>query len=288
MASRGAVTGAAGVGQGAGRRLRAVIADDDRATTAILTSALQRWGLDVSVAHDGLAAWELLTCGDTPALVILDWTMPGLDGIELCRRIRQNPALARTYVLLLTARESRSDLVTGLDAGADDYMVKPIDVEELRARVHVGLRVAALQGSLAERVTELQSTRDHLARLVSTDALTDLYSRRWWFELAETEASRSRRYDRPFSLLVLDLDFFKRVNDTYGHGEGDALLRRVADMMRAECRQSDLVGRLGGEEFAVLLPETGLAAAQPLAERLTRACRTLPVSPANGDQRCSC
>ncbi len=262
--------------------MRAVIADDDRGTTAILASALRRWGLEVAIAHDGDTAWRLLASGEPPALAVLDWTMPGMDGITLCRRIRQEPALASMYVLLLTARESRSDLVTGLDAGADDYMVKPIDVEELRARVQVGMRVATLQGSLAERVSELQSTRDHLARLVSTDALTELYSRRWWFQLAAAEVSRSDRYNRPLSLLVIDLDFFKNVNDTFGHDAGDVLLRRFADMLRVECRQSDIVGRLGGEEFALLLPETGLDAARALAERLTRACRALTVTARDG------
>jgi two-component system, cell cycle response regulator len=268
--------------------MRVLVADDDRPTTAMLAGVLRAWGLDVSVADDGLAAWRHLTSGEPPALAILDWTMPGLDGLTLCQRIRQTPALAGLYVLLLTARDGRSDLVAGLDAGADDYMVKPIDAEELRARVHVGMRVAALQQSLAARVEELQSASDHLARLVSTDALTDLCSRRWWFQLAAAEISRSDRYDRPLSLLVVDLDHFKNVNDTFGHDAGDALLRRFADMLRGECRQSDIIGRLGGEEFALLLPETGIAAARVLAERLTRACRA-PGVPAHDDPvTCSC
>ena len=138
-------------------------------------------------------------------------------------------------------------------------MIKPIDPEELRARVQVGIRAANLQGRLEGRVSELESARDHLARLVSTDALTELNSRRWWFELAATELSRSRRYDRVFSLMVIDLDFFKRVNDTFGHDAGDIVLRRFADMLRVECRHSDIVGRLGGEEFALLAPETSIA-----------------------------
>src|SRR5687768_6713450 len=226
----------------------AVIADDDRMTVELVSKTLQRWGVDVKVAHDGNAAWRLLGSASVPALAIIDWMMPGLDGIELCRRIRSTPTLASMYVILLTARDSRPDLIVGLDAGADDYMVKPVDVEELRARVQVGFRVATLQARLSLRVTQLESARDHLARLASTDALTGLLSRRWWFDLAAKEFSRSRRYHRDLSVMALDLDFFKRVNDTFGHDAGDRLLQQVAEMLRFQCRQSDLVGRLRSEE----------------------------------------
>jgi two-component system cell cycle response regulator len=268
--------------------MRALIADDDRVTTAILVKAMQRWGVEVTVAHDGNAAWNILGAGQPPSLAILDWMMPGLDGIELCRRIRREPSLAGTYVLLLTGRGSRPDLIAGLDAGADDYMVKPIDGEELRARVHVGMRVASLQERLSERVSELQATRDHLARLVSTDVLTEVYSRRWWFELAETEFSRACRYGRTFSLMVVDLDYFKQVNDTYGHDTGDRLLREFADMLRLECRQSDTIGRLGGEEFAVLVPETSLTATGNMASRISERCRELRVSTPIGPVSFTC
>jgi len=269
--------------------MRALIADDDAVTRAILIKALKPWNLEVTVATDGTEAWEAISSGQPPEIAIVDWMMPGLDGIELCRRIREYPALAGIYVILLTGRGSRMDLVAGLDAGADDYMVKPIDAEELRARVQVGMRVANLQGRLADRVVELQGARDHLARLVSTDALTNLYSRRWWFELAATEFSRCRRYDRAFSVMVIDLDFFKQVNDSFGHDAGDKLLRAFADMLQTECRQSDILGRLGGEEFAILVPETPVGAAQKLAGRIGEACRAVQVvTPAGEEVTCSC
>jgi len=270
-------------------RMRALIADDDPVTRAILIKALKPWNMEVTVAADGAEAWEALSSGQPPEIAIVDWMMPGMDGIELCRRVREYPALAGIYVILLTGRGSRMDLVAGLDAGADDYMVKPIDTEELRARVQVGMRVANLQGRLAERVVELQGARDHLARLVSTDALTNLYSRRWWFELAATEFSRCRRYDRSFSVMVIDLDYFKQVNDTFGHDAGDKLLRAFADMLQVECRQSDILGRLGGEEFAILVPETPVGAAQKLASRIGDACRAVKVvTPAGDEVTCSC
>ena len=268
--------------------VRALVADDDRTTTAVLRQTLRQWGVDVFVADDGLAAWQLLQDGCSPSIAILDWMMPGLDGIELCRRIRTTPSLAGLYVILLTGRSTRNDLVHGLDAGADDYMIKPIETEELRARVQVGLRAVTHQGRLTERVAELQATRDHLARLASTDALTELYTRRWWFELAATEFSRCRRYDRSFSLLVIDLDHFKHVNDTYGHESGDRLLQRFADTLRLVCRHSDIAGRLGGEEFALLVPETPLVAAQPIADRIVHACRALSVETPDGAVGCTC
>jgi two-component system cell cycle response regulator len=268
--------------------MRVVVADDDRVTTTVVAGALTKWGIEAVVANDGVSAWNLL-CGQPPAsLAIVDWEMPGLDGIELCRRVRSQPALSAMYLILLTGRSSRPDLVTGLEAGADDYMLKPIHPDELRARVNVGIRVTALQANLSERVAELQVARDDLTRLVSTDALTGLYSRRWWFELAHTELARARRYGRPLSVLEIDLDHFKRVNDSFGHSSGDQLLQQFADMLRVTCRTTDVIGRLGGEEFAILVPETPLVAAQTLAGRINDACRSLVVRSLSGLISCSC
>jgi len=268
--------------------MRALIADDDRITTAILVKALTSWGIETAVAHDGADAWTMLNDGPPPEIVIADWIMPRVDGLQLCQRIRQEPSLTTTYVMLLTAKKTRVDLVAGLDAGADDYMTKPIDTEELRARVQVGVRVATLQRHLAEQVSELQIARDHLARVASTDVLTEVCSRRGWFEIAATEFSRSRRYRRAVSLMIVDLDYFKRVNDTYGHDAGDRLLQTFAALLRLECRQSDVVGRIGGEEFAVLLPETSVRAAQRLANRIADACRGMRVATAAGEVTCTC
>jgi diguanylate cyclase (GGDEF)-like protein len=267
----------------------ALIADDDRGTTAILAKALQRCKVDVAIAPDGVAAWERLCAeGQRPSLALIDWMMPGLDGPELCRRIRQHPALENMYVILLTGRDSRADMVTGLDAGADDYIVKPFDSEELRARVQVGIRVATLQERLAEQVQELQIARDELARLASTDPLTGLSSRRKWFELATTELHRARRYAQPFSLLMADLDFFKHVNDTYGHSVGDDVLKEFAKVLQSECRDSDVVGRLGGEEFAVLLPQTTIRAAQEVGARIVKACHSVAVPTPQGPVTFTC
>ena len=269
-------------------RMRALVADDDRTTAAIVSRALTTWGMDVDLAYDGAAAWNILNSLRPPSMAVVDWTMPELDGLELCRRVRSSPRLNGLYVLLLTARDQRTDLITGLDAGADDYMTKPVDIEELRARIHVGRRVASLQAQLAERVTELRRAHDHLTELVSTDALTLVYSRRWWFDLAATEFSRARRHGRDMSVLQLDLDLFKRINDQFGHEIGDKALRTFSDLLRRECRSSDIIGRLGGEEFAIALPETPVDRAQTLATRLTEGCRSLVVRTPAGDVSWSC
>ncbi len=136
--------------------MRALIADDDRVTSTMLGRTLERWGFEPVLAHDGAAAWDAIVAPPGPQLAIVDWMMPGVDGLEICRRVRQAPDRSQLYVILLTGRTSRSDVVAGLDAGADDYLTKPFDLEELRARVHVGRRVVTLQQRLSERVAELQ------------------------------------------------------------------------------------------------------------------------------------
>jgi sigma-B regulation protein RsbU (phosphoserine phosphatase) len=145
--------------------MRALIADDDRGAAVIVSRSLKAWGFDVAVAHCGASAWELLEQEPTPSIAVIDWEMPGIDGPELCRRLRSTPRLAHLYVLLLTARSSQSDLVSGLEAGADDYLVKPVDPNELRARVQVGARVVALQERLAEKVRELEMSLARVKQL---------------------------------------------------------------------------------------------------------------------------
>src|ERR1700680_4386178 len=211
--------------------MRILIADDDRATLAMLAKTLQRWHLEVIEAHDGVAAWDLLRTGKGPSLAIIDWMMPGLDGLELCRRIRKNDQLATMHVILLTAQDDNADVVAGFKAGADDYVVKPFDLEELRARVRVGIRIMTLQERLAAQVTQLRVARDKLSRVANTDALTDLCSRRRWYEFATKEFDRYHRYQRPFGIVMADLDFFKRVNDSFGHSVGDEVLKRFAEVL---------------------------------------------------------
>ncbi len=269
-------------------RMRALIADDDRLTTVILAKALRQWDLDVVVVNDGETAWQELCQPVAPALAIIDWMMPGIDGLELCRRIRSDARLASMHVILLTGRTSSADTVAGLDAGADDYMRKPFEVEELRARVHVGVRMVRLQERLAGQVAALQVARDELELLASTDALTELCSRRSWFSKSDTELRRMRRYGRRLSLLMLDLDRFKQVNDQFGHGIGDVVLKRFADVLRTVCRGTDVGARLGGEEFALLLPEASAEQACEVARRIVDECRATQIPLASAVVRFTC
>lgn len=262
--------------------MQLIVADDDAVTRAILSSALARLGVTPTVAHDGIAAWRLLLEIQAPVVGIVDWMMPGIDGIELCRRVRATPALCASYLIILTARDSRVDLISGLEAGADDYIIKPFDAAELRARLQVALRVASLQRQLTETVRELHSTNDHLTRLVDTDELTGLCSRHRWFEIATNELSRTSRYARPLSVLSTDLDCFKRINDTYGHAAGDQVLQQFGSVLKNACRQSDVAGRLGGDEFALLMPDTTGTAAAAVADRIIRSAGSIKFSGQGG------
>jgi diguanylate cyclase (GGDEF)-like protein len=198
--------------------------------------------------------------------------MPGLDGLEVCRRVRKR-ATPYAYVILLTARDRQEDVLTGLDAGADDFLTKPFDAVELRARLRSGERVLELQEALFAAVEAL---RDQATR----DALTGLLNRGLVLDGLARELHRADREERPLSIVVADLDHFKRVNDTHGHLAGDAALRQTADRMRSVLRGYDLIGRYGGEEFLVVLPGCDSACAAHVAERMREAVAGEPVDAA--------
>jgi two-component system, cell cycle response regulator len=212
----------------------------------VLQNWLEKWNYEVTVLENGLDAWNALQQDDSPQMAILDWMMPGLDGIEVCRRIRSNQQGPYKYVLLLTANESKQDVVTGLEAGADDYLTKPFDVNELRARVRAGKRILELQGALVKAHTELQFEAAH-------DHLTDLWNRGAIMDLLLRETQRTARIGEPLGVIMADLDHFKRINDSHGHQIGDTVLREVAQRLLRSVRNYDYVGRYGGEEFLIVL-----------------------------------
>jgi two-component system, cell cycle response regulator len=177
--------------------MRALVADDDRVTATIVMNLLKSSTVEVSMVHDGSAAWELLSSDTPPALAIVDWMMPGIDGLELCRRIRQEPRLAKIHIILLTGKRDQTDVVAGLDAGADDYIVKPFQFEQLRTRVHAGVRIAMLRERMAQNVAEVQA-----ADKSSGTAALDIDTRRGWLELAKDGVTRSQRYRRPLGGLM--------------------------------------------------------------------------------------
>ena len=181
--------------------MRAVVADDDRGTATIVTNLLKRSNLEVVVAHDGGTAWELLIASPPPAIAIIDWMMPGVDGLELCRRINNEPSLAHTHVILLTARNDHSDVVAALKAGADDYIVKPFKFDELRTRVHAGIRVASLQERVVTSLAELQA-----AQQADATGSMSAQAHRGWLKLAKDGVARSGRFRRSIGDLVQTAD----------------------------------------------------------------------------------
>jgi len=229
--------------------VRILIADDDLTSRLVLTGVLKKSGHDVVTAVDGDEAWEAMRQPDAPALAILDWMMPGLAGVEVCRRIRGRPSDQPPYLILLTSRGEKADIVAGLEAGADDYLAKPFDSGELRARVDVGRRVVELQARLLE-------ARDELAHEATHDHLTGALNRRAFADILARAISAERRHHDGLALGICDIDTFKAVNDTHGHQVGDEVLVALVGLITATLRGHDVLSRLGGDEFVVIAGHT--------------------------------
>jgi two-component system, cell cycle response regulator len=240
--------------------MKMLVADDDPVWRRMIEAMVREWGDEPVSCSDGREAWDALQSPARPSLAILDWLMPGLDGVDICRRLREEAASPYVYVLLLTAKDSKADLVKAFEAGADDYIKKPFDPEELRARLRAATRILDLQAALLK-------AQEDLRVLATRDSLTGLFNRRAVLDMLDRELSRAKRDDTPLGVLVVDVDHFKKVNDTYGHGAGDAVLHQVAERMLAAVRAYDAVGRYGGEELLIVLPECEEEDALRTAER---------------------
>lgn len=227
--------------------MKILVADDSIVSRHLLNSTLTKWGYDVILACDGAEAWAILEQENGPALVILDWMMPGLSGIEVCRKVRERTRETYTYIILLTSKNLKEDLIQGMEAGADDYVVKPFDQHELNVRLRAGTRLVELQA-------ELLATREALREQATKDSLTKVWNRASILDILNGELSRSSREQRPVGVILVDLDHFKGINDTFGHHAGDAVLQEASNRMRTAVRKYDSVGRYGGEEFLILLP----------------------------------
>ena len=256
-----------------------LIAEDDRMFRVLLQGWLEDRGYHVTIAQNGQQAWELLQTEAAPKLVILDWMMPGMTGPEICQQLRSRSDLQYRYVLLLTARNQKQDLVAGLEAGADDYLSKPFDALELHARLNVGRRILDLQEQLlaAQEALRFEATHDFLTGVWNGAAILQALDR---------EIERAGRMQTSLGVMMLDLDNFKQVNDRHGHLAGDEVLRASARRIAEAVRVYDLVGRYGGEEFLVLAPGCVPPALQQQAERV-RASLAEPINTSAGMIRIS-
>ncbi len=249
-----------------------LVAEDSTVSQRLLNRILNKWGYAITLVDNGNDAWKVLQEPKSPTLAILDWIMPGLSGPEVCRKIRQNPQTSDIYAILLTAKEGKANIIEGLEAGADDYISKPFDNDELRARIHVGERVLQLREELAGRVKQIEEAYHQLEILSSIDPLTGIANRRSFDTAINREFRRAQRNKTALSFFMIDIDFFKNYNDFYGHLTGDECLIKVAKVLKNTVgRGTDLVARYGGEEFAILAPEVGEGQTCKLAEKIRQA-----------------
>lgn len=249
--------------------MRILVVDDDPLTLHMVVYRLRQWGHDVVSATDGASAWDLIENGQAPNVAIMDWMIPGPSGLELCQRIRARPNVPYMYIILLTGRNEPEDLIAGLDAGADDYLTKPFHLGELDARLRAGKRIVDLQN-------ELISTREALRIQAMQDPLTQILNHGAILDVLLKEVDRAHRQHQPVSVILGDLDAFKSVNDSHGHIVGDQVLIEVAQRMRSCLRSYDSIGRYGGEEFLMVLPNSDADQALRLAERVRLAVSSKP------------
>ncbi len=255
--------------------MKILVVDDDPILRQILQTYLTRAGYEVALAEDGRIAWEMWQ-QERVRLIITDWMMPQMDGPELIRHIRAMSSPGYTYIIMLTAKEGKNDVIFGLESGADDYLTKPFNAGELRARISIGERILNLEASLSQALTRMEELATH-------DALTSLLNRRALYTHAEAELNRTHRDGKPVSFVMLDIDHFKSVNDRYGHLVGDKALRFVADTLTHNKRPYDWAGRWGGEEFLLVLPGTSSEVAHLAAERLRVNIEEANILLPNGD-----
>lgn len=241
--------------------MKVLVVDDDPIPRRLVEASLRKAGYEPVVAIDGIDALRLLKEPDSPRLIVLDWLMPRMDGLGVCRAIRAGNQEPYVYVLLLTGKDRHEEVVEGLDAGADDYVTKPCNLFELRARLRAGERILELQDQLV-------AARELLRDQATHDPLTGLLNRAALLETLQREGARSSRGRGELAVIMVDVDNFKAINDTHGHLAGDAVLREIAQRMRGAVRTYDSIGRYGGEEFVIVAPGCGLTTARELAERL--------------------
>ena len=250
--------------------MKVLIADDDPTTRVVLSSLVEKMGHTTQAVEDGEAAWQIYQQDQSPCLMLVDWEMPKLDGIQLCQRIKGQSSLNPPYIILITSRTEAEDIVEGLDKGADDYICKPFNAPELMARIQVAERTLKLHQELFEARQALKYQATH-------DELTGLLNRRAALDLLPKEFHRAQRLGHKLHLAICDIDDFKRINDTYGHFVGDRALRSVAECMQQVFRPYDVIARFGGEEFLIAISDENVDAKEAF-ERLRAEVSSLPIA----------
>lgn len=250
--------------------MRVMIVEDDPISRKLLENIMPKWGYNVQFAKDGSEAWELVQRPDSPNLIISDWMMPKMDGLQLCRKIRSMKKSGYIYFIILTSKGDKEDMVKGLDAGADDFLVKPFDYEELKYRIKIGIRIIDLE--------------HRIMTLANTDPLTSTLNRRAFMERMEQEVQRAYRQNINLSFLITDIDHFKCVNDTYGHQAGDVILKMFSNQFKLFSRPYDFVGRYGGEEFVVGVPGANSLQIKGIAERMRNRIEQMDMTLPDGSQ----
>jgi two-component system, cell cycle response regulator len=252
--------------------MQVLVVEDSAVYRKLISDHLREWGFNVTVAEDGAQASAVLERPDSPKLVLLDWVLPDIEGIELCQQVREaGPSRPYVYVILLTSKDGRQDMLHAMEAGADDYLVKPFDELELKARLMVGKRILELQD-------ELVQAREAMRHAATHDSLTELLNRGEILEMLQRELERARRERKPVSVLLADIDHFKQVNDTLGHLFGDQALQETARRLRSGLRVYDGIGRYGGEEFLLVLPGCDLEDAMTRGNELRTVVAGTPVA----------
>jgi two-component system cell cycle response regulator len=257
--------------------LRVLIAEDDTVSRKILAKAVEKFGHECLAVEDGVKAWELFQKTPEIDVVISDWMMPGIDGPEFCRRVRALNSGWYTFFIFLTSLGDKEHLLEGMQAGADDYLAKPLDREQLQVRLIAASRVNSLHRQLNEQKAELEKLNRELFAMSRRDPLTRLGNRLRLREDLETLGAQAQRYDHSYCAMLCDVDFYKAYNDTYGHLAGDGVLKRVADVISEHLRGGDMAYRYGGEEFLIVLPEQTLESGASIADRLRRAVEDLRI-----------
>ena len=260
------------------------MADDEPTTRLIAQAALDDLGHECLTVPDGAKAWDAYR-SERPDVVISDWMMPGLTGPQLCRNIRQQPTSEYAYFIMISVNGTTDDIFAGMTAGADDYLVKPLDIDDLQARLVVAARVTALHSELAQQRIELEGLNHELATIVRRDPLTGVGNRRALQEDLDLLDEQVKRYGHGYCLALLDVDLFKSYNDTYGHQAGDEALHAVAVQLSHEARSGDTIYRYGGEEFLCIFPEQSLATGTLAVQRMRSAVEGLALPHVNNPVR---